>query len=82
LGTVPKEGVTGVLSAVLWMHLMPDFTATVYSGTRPNLNPWSEGLSKMVEGKAGEPVARGKISMVRGIQTYRIFFCPTSVCVL
>jgi len=39
LGTVPKEGVTGVLRAVPWMHLMSAFTATVYSGTRPNLNP-------------------------------------------
>jgi hypothetical protein len=39
LGAVPKEGVTGVLNAVPWMHLMPAFTATVYSGTRPNLNP-------------------------------------------
>jgi hypothetical protein len=39
LGTVPKEGVTGVIRAVPWMHLMPAITATVYSGNRPNLNP-------------------------------------------
>jgi hypothetical protein len=32
-----KEGLTGVFIAVPWMHLMPAFTATVYSGTRPNL---------------------------------------------
>jgi hypothetical protein len=38
LGTVPKEEATGVLSAVPWMHLMPAFTTTVYSGARPNLN--------------------------------------------